>query len=450
MSKTIVALATPSAHSAIAVVRLSGDAAIEIADSIFRPFYIDSILNLPGYHAAYGNVLQNGKPLDEAVALVFRAPKSYTGENMVELSCHGNPLIAARLVAACIEAGAAPAGAGEFTRRAFENGKLDLSQAEAVAELIESESGLAAAAALDRRSGTLGKQIDDIADGLSFTAAKLAVWSDYPEEEDAPFVTREELIDEFTAAAEKLSALMSGYNTGRLVQNGIRIAVAGSPNVGKSTLTNLLSGSERSIVTDIAGTTRDIVEAAAELDGVSLKLLDTAGIRETDDAVEKIGVERAKAAVEQSDLVLFVVDASRPITDEDIDIYNQIENRPHIVVYNKNDLIQQNFQQQIKADVEISAARAEGIENLKQQIKQKLGLNLTQDSCLIASQRQFDCVSRAKKALDEAVFRLNEGVTLDIAAILLEEAIQPLAELVGKSASQAVIEQVFANFCVGK
>ena len=450
MNKTIAALATPSAHSAIAVVRLSGEKAIEIADKIFRPAYIDTITTLSGYHGAYGHIVSNGKTLDEAVAFVYRAPKSYTGENMVELSCHGNPMIAARLVAACIEAGASPASAGEFTRRAFENGKLDLSQAEAVIELIESESERAASAAIMRRSGELGKKIDEISDTLSYTAAKLAVWSDYPEEEDAPAVTREELVEIFEKASSELDLLIKNYNTGRLIQNGISIAIAGSPNVGKSTLMNLLSGSERSIVTDIAGTTRDVVEAPAQIDGIALRLLDTAGIRDTDDTVEKIGVERAKAAIEQSDLVLFVIDASREITDEDVEIFEQIKKRPHIVVYNKNDLIDRSFQQKIKPNVEISAAKNIGIDELKKKVKIALGINLTQDSCLIASQRQFDCVQRAKKSLDEAVFQLNFGVTLDVVGILLEEAVSPLAELTGRSASEAVIEQVFAKFCVGK
>ena len=450
MSKTIAALSTPSAHSAIAVIRLSGEDAINIADSIFRPSYIESIKQLSGYHAAHGRIIFEGKTLDEVVALVFKAPRSYTGENMVEFSCHGNPKIAARIVAACIAAGASPAGAGEFTRRAFENGKLDLSQAEAIAELIESESERAASAAVSRRDGELGRRIDAISDELSFTAAKLAVWSDYPEEEDAPFVTREELLEVFEKTSAELCELIANYNTGRLIQNGIRIAIAGSPNVGKSTLTNLLSGSERSIVTDIAGTTRDVVEAPAEIEGISQRLLDTAGIRDTDDTVEKIGVRRAREAVEQSDLVLFVIDASRGVTTEDEEIYDQIKSRPHIVVYNKNDLAPKSFQHNIKPDVEISAALGSGIDELKKAVKSALGLNLSQEGCLIASQRQFDCVLRAKKALDEAVFQLNGGVTLDVVGILLEEAVAPLAELTGRSASEAVIEQVFANFCVGK
>lgn len=450
MEKTIAALSTPSAHSAIAVVRLSGKDAITIADRVFRPAYINSITELGGYHAAFGTVFSRGEPLDDAVALVFRAPKSYTGENMVELSCHGNPQLAARLVAACIEAGAAPAGAGEFTKRAFINGKLDLSQAEAVAELIDSEGALAASAAHQRMGGALSREIGEITDSLSFIGAQLAVWSDYPEEEDAPAVTREQLIADFENNRARLKKMISGYNTGRLIQNGIQIAIAGSPNVGKSTLMNLLCGTDRSIVTDIAGTTRDIIEAQAYLDGIALRLLDTAGIRETGDIIEQIGVERAKQAIDASDLVLFVIDSSRALDEGDIEIFEQVKKRPHLVVFNKSDLPREDFQHDISPDIEISASVGSGIDELRERIKSALGINLTQDNCLIASQRQFDCASRAEKSLGEAVFQLKAGVTLDMAAILLEDAVSPLAELVGKSASEAVVEQVFSRFCVGK
>ncbi len=450
MNRTIVALSTPPAHSAIAVVRLSGADAIAVTDKIFRPFYAENLGSLPGYHAAYGEIISGDALVDEAVALVYRAPKSYTGENMVELSCHGNPLIAARLVAACIAAGAAPAGAGEFTKRAFENGKLDLSQAEAVAELIEAESDLAANAAQQRRSGELGKRVQALCDQLSFAAAQLAVWSDYPEEEDAPAVTREDLLNTFASVLNELKSLAARYNTGRLIQQGIKVAIAGSPNVGKSTLINLLSGSERAIVTDIAGTTRDIIEAPAELDGITIHLLDTAGIRETGDEIERIGIRRAKDAIETSDLVLYLLDGSKPVTDEDKTLLFQINTRPHLVVFNKTDLKSDSFQHLVKADVEISALTGAGIDRLKESIKKILGITLTQDGCLIASQRQFDCVLRAEKALSEAVFHLEAGVTLDVIGILIEDAIAPLAELTGRSASQSVIEQVFTKFCVGK
>ena len=450
MNRTIVALSTPPAHSAIAVVRLSGADAIAVADKIFRPFYAENLARLPGYHAAYGEVFSEGGLIDEAVALVYRAPKSYTGENMVELSCHGNPLLAARLVAACIAAGAAPAGAGEFTKRAFENGKLDLSQAEAIAELIEAESDLATNAAQQRRAGELGKRVQALCDQLSFAAAQLAVWSDYPEEEDAPAVTREDLLATFNSVLDQLRALALRYNTGRLIQKGIKVAIAGSPNVGKSTLINLLSGSERAIVTDIPGTTRDIIEAPAELDGITIHLLDTAGIRETGDEIERIGIRRAKDAIETSDLVLYLLDSTRQVTNKDEALLKQIKLRPNLVVFNKADLKSDSFQHIAQADVEISALTGSGIDALKNAIKNALGITLTQDGCLIASQRQFDCILRAEKALSEAVFHLEAGVTLDVAGILIEEAIAPLAELTGRSASQSVIEQVFTKFCVGK
>ncbi|PWM23855.1 MAG: tRNA uridine-5-carboxymethylaminomethyl(34) synthesis GTPase MnmE [Oscillospiraceae bacterium] len=453
MQQTIVAAATPNAISALAVVRLSGPQAIEIAGRIFRPVSGRPLESLPGYHAAYGSFVTRDEVLDEGIVLVLRAPKSYTGEQMAELSCHGNPAITARLIAACVAEGARPAAAGEFTRRAFENGKIDLVQAEAVAELIESEGRAAAAAALARRDGTLSREIGAVADALSYQAAELAMWADYPEEEDAPAVTREGLEAALDQAKDVLEQLCRGYRSGQMLQNGIAVAIAGSPNVGKSTLLNRLCGEDRSIVTDIAGTTRDVVEGTAELDGVTVRLLDTAGIRQTGDRIEQIGVDRAKRAIETSDLVLFLLDRSRPATEEERLLYQQVKNRPHLVVSNKIDLPEAAGAQIppfAAVDVEISAETGDGIDRLSEKIRQVLGLNLTQDHCLIASQRQYSCVQRAAEALDGAIAALREGVTLDAVGVLLDEAIEPLAELTGQKVSEAVLAQVFSHFCVGK
>lgn len=452
-TQTIVALATPPAMSAIAVVRLSGPDAIVIADRIFQPLSSRPLCSLPGYRAAYGTFYSNGQPLDEGIVLVLRAPKSYTGEEMAELCCHGNPRLAARLIAACIAEGAVAAAAGEFTRRAFENGKIDLTQAEAVAELIQAEGQAAASAALERRGGALGNEIDSITDALSYAAAELTMWGDYPEEEDTPAVTREGLFSSLSAQLERLCALSEGYHSGRMLQNGISVAIVGSPNVGKSTLLNRLAGRERSIVTEIAGTTRDIVEANVELEGITLRLLDTAGIHQTEDSVEKIGVQRARQAIETSDLVLFLLDRTRAFTEEEAELYRSILGRPHLVLSNKSDLPAgeaAGFSQSPQPDVEISAETGEGISALVAAIHQTLGLRLTQDHCLIASERQYGCVVKSVCALKEALEALELGVTLDAVGVLLDSAIAPLAELTGRQVSEAVLEQVFSHFCVGK
>ena len=447
---TIAALSTPAAPGAIAVIRLSGDDAVRIASQVFVPHSGKPLTEYKGYTAAYGDFVVGGETIDDGVALVFRAPKSYTGEEMAELSCHGSMRIAARILAACAAAGARPAAAGEFTRRAFENGKLDLAQAEAVAELISAESEGAARAALSRKNGALSKSVDGIAERLAYAAAQLAVWSDYPEEEDAPAVTHETLAAEIREARTALTSLLAGHRAGELLQHGVTAAIVGSPNVGKSTLMNLLSGEETSIVTEIAGTTRDVVEARTSVGAVALRLLDTAGIRETDDAVERIGVDRARAALKQADLVLLVLDRSRSLSQEDRALLDAVQDRPHLVVLNKSDLVSENFQHEICGDVEISAATGEGVDALHRAISERLGLNLTQDGCLIASQRQYDCLLRCDAALAEAQSALGARVTLDAVGVLLDSAVAPLAELTGQSVSDAVLEQVFSHFCVGK
>ncbi len=448
--ETIVALSTPDARAAIAVVRLSGDDAIAVADRVFRARNGRPLSSHAGYTAALGDLIVGGEALDEAVALVMRAPKSYTGEDVVELSCHGNPEVARALVTACISVGARSAGHGEFTRRAFENGKLDLTQAEAVAELIEAEGDAARRAALRRRNGALGQKVDEICEALSLTAASLAVWSDYPEETDAPALTNETMREAISEQKAALEALAAGHRAGRLVQNGISCAIIGRPNVGKSTLLNRLTGQERAIVTAVAGTTRDVLEAPAEVGGVRLRLLDTAGIRESGDLIEQIGVERARKALLEADLVLLVLDGSRPLTEEDRALLSAAAGRPTIVVVNKADLPQAENELPEKPIVSICAKTGEGFDRLEEEITAALGLTATQDADLIAGERQYDCVLRALEALKEAEDALAAGVTLDAAGILLDEALEALGELTGRTASALTLEQVFAHFCVGK
>jgi tRNA modification GTPase len=429
---------------------MSGPRAHAVADEVFLTKSKKKLSAAKGYSAHYGEFLAEGRPVDDGVALVFCAPKSYTGEDMVEFSCHGSVWIASAIVDACVAAGALPAGPGEFTRRAFENGKLDLSAAEAVAELIAADGLRAARAAHGRAQGALGRRVDAVGEALTVSAASLAAWSDYPEEEDVPPVTREGLRQTWEKAHEDLKKIINTYKHGRIIQNGAGLAIVGSPNVGKSTLMNLLAGAERSIVTAIAGTTRDVVEAGVMIEGVFIRLLDTAGIRPTADPVERIGVERAQKTMDAADLILAVFDRSRPLTGEDEILLEKLKGRTHVIVLNKTDLPAQVSPEQLGPCVEISAITGEGGGALRARIARELGLSGIDNGALVTSSRQYDCLLRADAALAEALSALSSGVTLDAVSVLLDDAIAPLAQLTGRSVTEAVLEQVFSRFCIGK
>ena len=327
---TIAAISTAQAAGGIGIVRISGENALFVASQIFRTVSGINLQTLKGYRAAFGHVIADGKPIDEGIATVFRAPKSYTGEDVVEISCHGGLYITKQVLRAALQNGARPAEAGEFTKRAFLNGKLDLTEAEAVMQLISAQGAQSSAAALGVLEGTLSREIAAVSDRLKSACAALAAWVDYPDEEidDLTDASLAETVD-FSVAA--LKNLLSRFDSGRAVLAGVDTAIVGKPNVGKSTLMNRFVGAEKSIVTDIAGTTRDVVEETVTVGNVVLRLSDTAGLRETGDAVEKIGVERARKKVENAVLVLAVFDGSAPLTEEDRALISLCTDRKSVV-----------------------------------------------------------------------------------------------------------------------
>ena len=313
MEDTIAAIATPLQASGLGVIRISGPDAMAVADTVFRSVSGKPLAAKKGYTAAFGHVGDRAGVFDEAVALCFRGPKSYTGEDVVELSIHGGTYLMKRLLSAVVEAGARPAAAGEFTKRAFLSGKVSLTQAEAVVDLIEAQGKEAAKAALAVKEGSLYKATRRLSETLLSLSGHLAAWVDFPEE-DVPEVEEEALIRELSAVKEQIRALLRTYDTSKIMKDGIQTVIVGRPNVGKSTLMNLLAGEEKSIVTSIPGTTRDVVEDTVWLGGVALRLADTAGIHETDDPVEKVGVQRAKNKLAQAQLVLAVFDSSQELS----------------------------------------------------------------------------------------------------------------------------------------
>ncbi len=452
--KTVAAISTAQGEGGIGVIRISGDDALEIADKIFKNINGRKITEMKGYTAAFGKICNNGEEIDEAVALVFRAPNSYTGEDVVELSCHGGVFITKQVLRAVLSAGAVPAQAGEFTKRAFLNGKIDLTEAEAVIDIISAKSTSAARAALFAKEGVLRKKINSVKDDLLSLAAHLSAWADYPEEDIAE-VTDDMIFDTCNRAIMALEKLLSSYDSGQAVKQGIDTVIAGKPNVGKSTLMNLLSGCEKSIVTDIPGTTRDIVEDTVVVGDVILRLSDTAGLRETDDTVEKIGVDRARKRLEECGLLLAVFDNSRELDSEDIELLESAKNVPAVAIINKTDLEQKldiNYISNIISNiVYVSAKSGEGHEELVKAVEKIAGTqNLNPSEGILSNERQRLAVSNALSSIKEARDALSLGMTFDAVTVSLEDAISQLLELTGEKASDEIIDHVFHNFCVGK
>lgn len=454
MEKTIAAIATGNSAGGIGVIRISGDCALEIADRVFKAKDGTSLLNLQGYRAKFGNIIYNNEKADDAVALVFKAPKSYTGENVVELSVHGGIFIVEKTLEAVFEAGAQPAEAGEFTKRAFLNGKMDLTQAESVADLISAQGEAAAKASFNALQGSLSNKINSVLDDLKDCSALMAAWVDYPDEE-IPELKEESLKETLEKAKADLQSLIDNYDNGQAMLQGIDTVIAGKPNAGKSTLMNVLVGKNKSIVTQIAGTTRDIVEETVRLGSLVLHLSDTAGIRESKDLVESIGIERAFEKIETAALVIAVFDSSQPLTKEDFDLIEKAKGKKAVAVINKTDLNNVIDESIIKNAFErvvyISAKNNEGVSGLESAVKQVLNINDFDTSApILANQRQKNCVKTALDDISEALFAANSGLTYDAINVMIDSGIDSLLSLTGKKASIEVVNNIFSKFCVGK
>lgn len=451
---TVAAISTGRAPGGIGIVRISGENAINVADSVFSSFNGKKLCEIPGYSALYGKTYDKTGNIDNVVALVFKAPKSYTGEDVVEISCHGGLIVTDKVLKAVYDAGAIPAEAGEFTKRAFLNGKMDLTSAESVMNIISAQGEQAEKIALGVLEGRLFKEIKKINDKLVYDMALLSAWVDYPYEEieDLSENNLKEHIDE---SVEKLQKLINDFSKGQIIMEGVDTAIVGCPNVGKSTLMNLLSGTEKSIVTEIAGTTRDIVEDTVNVGGITLRLADTAGVRDTDDVVESIGVNRAVKRLENAELVLAVFDASRPLTDADRKLIDLCKGKKAIGIVNKTDLdknclngeIEKNFSQ----TVFISAKTGDGKAELTNAVEELLGTaDFDTSATAIVNERQKACCKKALDALKDADNALMLGMTMDAVTVCLDSAIENLMILTGEKATELVVNEIFAQFCVGK
>lgn len=445
-ARTITAISTPHGIGGISVIRVSGDDAIEICDSIFKGR--ESLKNAKSHTVHYGHIVdKNGSSVDEVLVTVMRAPKTYTREDVVEISTHGGFVAAKRVLELLILGGAFPAEAGDFTKRAFLNGRIDLSQAEGVIDIINSKTALEQKNALFQAEGGLFRKISELRKKLVHLAAQMQVAIDYPDE-DLEDVTPHDIIRTLYETENAVLKMIETKDSGRIIKEGIKTAIVGKPNVGKSSLLNRLTGENRAIVTEIPGTTRDIIEEFVNLDGVPLRLFDTAGIRNTEDAVEKIGVERAKSAIDGAELVIFVKDLSRKEEEDDKKLLELIKNKKHIIVANKCDIKSEDFD----ADVEISSKTGDGIDELAKIIKKMYNFAEieAENTAIITNARHLSALQNTNEALRRAIAQLENGMPQDISALDINEAIGFLGEITGETVSEDIVTEIFHSFCVGK
>ena len=450
----IAAISTPLGTGGVGIIRISGKNATEIADRIFVSVNGKKLSSSKGYRAYFGRIFDGETAVDEVVCLVFRAPHSYTGEDVVEINCHGGVVLLKKILRLVLQNGAQAAAPGEFTKRAFLNGKLDLSEAESVMTLISAQGEQGANAAFNQLEGSLSRKIEKINSSLLSLAAHIAAWVDYPDDEIEE-LGNNELYSTIYNAHLELCALLSNFDSGMAVTNGVDAAIVGKPNVGKSTLMNLLTGYDRSIVTEIEGTTRDVVEETVNLNGCILRISDTAGMRETGDIVEKLGVERSRKKLERAAIVFAVFDLSKPLSDEDKELIDECKDKNVIPIINKTDLEPRLDVDYIKnklgSPLFISAKSGDGYNELCDRVAELMGTkNFDATSAMLVNERQRICCQKASDALKDALEALNIGLTPDAIGVCIDDAIAALLELTGQKASEAVVDEVFKQFCVGK
>ena len=455
---TIAAIATAPGAGGIGIIRISGPKALEIADRVFCSPAGKKIANLPTYTAAFGKIMdQEGQLIDEAIALLMRGPKSYTCEDVVELQCHGGQMALRTALRAVFEAGARPAEPGEFTKRAFLNGRLDLSEAQAVMDVINAKTDLALRQATGHLTGTFSGEIQGWRQEILGFIAHLEALIDFPEEGVEEAET-EKIRQQIEALRAKFQRLIATAGTGRILREGLMTAIVGKPNVGKSSLLNALLREERAIVTDIPGTTRDAIEEYADMDGVPLRIIDTAGIRETSDTVEQLGVEKSKEYIEKAQLVLALFDSSRPLDGEDEEILTLLENQQAIVLLTKRDLPEKVTANDLAARlpeapiIPISTqGEKKGLEELKEAVHAFVFENEDgTQATFLRDEEEAEKLKRADRHLAEAIATIEAGMGLDFLSIDLRSAWEALGELTGESLGDDIVDEVFRRFCIGK
>ena len=453
MAHPIAAIATGLVRSGIGILRMSGDGCIDLANRVFALYNGQALSSLPDRKLARGTLFDaQGRPIDEAMVFVSHAPHSYTGEDTVEFQCHGSPAVLTAGLSALLSNGFHQAGPGEFTKRAFLNGQMDLTQAEAVIDLIDAETADAAANAAGQVAGVLRKQLDPIYDSLMDICSHFHAVLDYPDEDIEPF-RLQAYADTLTSASKKLDALLSSCRRGNFIKNGVQTAILGAPNAGKSSLLNALAGFDRVIVTDIPGTTRDAVEQTVTLGRHLLRLLDTAGIRDTSDTVEHLGVERSFQAAQSCQLAFFVVDGSKPLTPEDEAAMDAALLAPEaIAILNKQDLpcVIDPCELPFSYVIPVSCTKQDGLDLLEQALDMVFDDEAPCDGSILTNARQADAIAKSRASIEAARSSLRLGMTPDAVLVDVEAAMEALGEATGRVVREDITNRIFERFCVGK
>ena len=454
---TIAAIATAPGQGGIGIIRISGPDSLKIANKIFSPFHKGEILDYPIRTLIYGNILDGDTIIDEVLLAYMKGPNSYTAEDVIEINCHGGFISVRKILELVLRSGARPAQAGEFTKRAFLNGRIDLSQAEAVIDIINAKTEESHNMAQSQLEGALSKKIRGLRDQITAILAQLEVAIDYPEE-DIEFITYKELVDHTTEVNDQVKKLYKTADTGKILREGLKTAILGKPNVGKSSLMNLILGEDRAIVTDIPGTTRDVIEEFVNIKGIPLKIVDTAGIRATDDLVEKIGVEKSREPMKLADLALVVLDSSRPLDQEDIQILENIDQTKSLVILNKTDLDCKMDIDGLKSYVDpeniinISALKGHGIDLIHDRIEDLVFEGKISDSSdlMITNSRHRDAIYKSMVSIGDAINSLNDRLPYDFIEVDLKDAWDSLGCINGDTIEEDLLDTIFSNFCIGK